>query len=47
MASIIAYFAGSAAFTNVLGLEVNGVSTGVFGLNNQTSHVGDTLNLGQ
>src|SRR5262245_2725393 len=38
---IIAYFADSTAGdTNLLGLQVNGVSTGVFGLNNQTSHTG-------
>src|SRR5262249_16699316 len=44
---IVAYFAGStAAFTNTLGLQVNGVSTGIFGLNNHTSAVGESLNLG-
>src|SRR6478609_1889513 len=45
--NIIAYFAGSTAgFTNELGMRVNGVPTGIFGLNNQTSAVGDSLNLG-
>jgi hypothetical protein len=44
---IIAYFAGSTAdFTNELSLRVNGVSTGVFGLNNHTSALGQSLNLG-
>jgi hypothetical protein len=44
---IIAYFAGStASFTNTLGLQVNGVSTGIFGLNNQTSAIGQSLDLG-
>jgi hypothetical protein len=44
---IIAYFAGATAgFTNILGLIVNGVDTGINGLNNQTSQVGDSLNFG-
>ncbi len=44
---IIAYFAGaSAADTDTLGMSVNGVSTGSFGLNNQTSLIGDSFNLG-
>jgi hypothetical protein len=44
---ITAYFAGStAAFENTLGLNINGVSTGIFGLNNQTSAVGDSIVLG-
>jgi hypothetical protein len=44
---IIAYFAGSTAiFTNELGLLVNGVSTGVQGLNNHTSTLGQSLDLG-
>jgi hypothetical protein len=45
---VIAYFAGSAAaFDNVLGMEVNGVlSLNGFGLDNQTSAVGDSFNLG-
>src|SRR5262245_63413823 len=37
---VIAYFAGSSAsFENTLGLQINGVSTGIFGLNNKTSMV--------
>jgi len=44
---IIAYFGGATAgFTNILGLVVNGVDTGINGLNNQTSQVGDSLNFG-
>ena len=44
---VIAYFAGStAAYDNELGLLVNGVSTGVVGLDNQTSAPGQTLDLG-
>ena len=44
---IIAYFAGSVAtFTNELALMVNGVSTGVQGLNNHTSALGQSLDLG-
>ena len=44
---IDAYFYGaSAADTEVVGLLVNGVSTGVTGLNNHTSSVGDSVNLG-
>ena len=39
--NITAYFAGaSAANTSELGMLVNGVSTGLFGLNNQTSAIG-------
>jgi len=42
-----AYFAGStAAFTNVLGLLVNGVDTGIYGLNNHTSPLGTKLDFG-
>jgi len=37
---------GGAAFTNYLGLEVNGVDTGFLALNNQTSSPGDTFNFG-
>ena len=41
---VIAYFAGSSAsFENTLGLQINGVSTGIFGLDNLTSHVGDSV----
>jgi Domain of unknown function (DUF4114)/PEP-CTERM motif len=44
---ITAYFAGgSAADTEVVGLLVNGVSTGITGLNNQTSSIGQSLVLG-
>ena len=45
--NITAYFAGStAAFDNELGLLVNGVSTGIIGLDNHSSAIGDSLNLG-
>jgi hypothetical protein len=44
---IMAYFAGStASYDNELGMLVNGVSTGVIGLDNQTSSIGQVLNLG-
>src|SRR5262245_13965852 len=44
---VIAYFAGSSAsFENTLGLQINGVSTRIFGLNHHTSALGDSLNLG-
>ena len=44
---IVAYFAGNGgSFTNLLGLLVNGVDTGIEGLNNQTSAIGDSLNFG-
>jgi len=44
---LIAYFAGSgAALENQIGLLVNGASTGVVGLNNHTSLIGQSLNLG-
>jgi hypothetical protein len=44
---IIAYFAGStASFDNELGLLVNGVSTGIIGLDNHTSSIGQSLDLG-
>ncbi|NNM75930.1 DUF4114 domain-containing protein [Sphingomonas sp. ID1715] len=44
---LIAYFAGStASFTNVLGLLVNGVDTGITGLNNQSTAPGTALNFG-
>src|SRR3569832_34309 len=46
-ADLVAYFAGSgAAFENELGLLVNGVSTGLVGLNNHTSSLGQSFNLG-
>jgi hypothetical protein len=44
---VIAYFAGhTAGYTNFLRLEVNGVDTGIEGLNNQASALGDSLNFG-
>jgi hypothetical protein len=44
---LIAYFAGSTAgFTNEIGLIVNGVDTGIYGLNDHTSAYGDSLNFG-
>lgn len=44
---IVAYFyASDAAYTEEIGLLINGVSTGVFGLNNHTSNVGDSVVLG-
>ena len=44
---IIAYFAGGgAAFDLELGLLVNGVDTGVVGLGNKTSMIGQSLDLG-
>jgi len=45
--NVMAYFAGaSAGYTEEIGLLVNGVSTGIFGLNNHTSTVGQSLDLG-
>jgi hypothetical protein len=44
---IIAYFAGAGAtFDLQLGLLVNGVDTGVVGLDNKTSMIGQSLDLG-
>lgn len=44
---ILAYFAGATAgFTSELGLLVNGVDTGINGLNNQTTPLGGSLNFG-
>jgi hypothetical protein len=44
---LVAYFAESTAgYTNELGLLVNGVDRGVFGLNNHSSSYGDSLNFG-
>lgn len=44
---IVAYFAGSgASYTNELGLLVNGVDTGFYGLNNLTSAVGASFDFG-
>jgi hypothetical protein len=44
---LIAYFAGTGAvFEQQLGLLVNGVATGLVGLNNHTSSIGQSFNLG-
>ena len=44
---IVAYFAGSGAgLTEVVGMLVNGVPTGVTGLNDHTSNIGDSIVLG-
>jgi hypothetical protein len=44
---IDAYFYGAdAGYTNVIGMLVNGVPTGIFGLNDHSSAHGDVLNLG-
>jgi len=44
---LTAYFAGSSAgYSESVGVLVNGVSTGVFGLNNHTSAIGESLNFG-
>jgi hypothetical protein len=44
---VIAFFAGSgAAFSEVVGMTVNGIPTGITGLNDHTSHIGDSLVLG-
>lgn len=44
---VIAYFGGhTAGYTNWLRLEVNGVDTGLEGLNNQTSSLGQSFNFG-
>jgi len=44
---LVAYFAGSTAgYTNQLSLLVNGVATGIFGLNNHSSAYGQQLNFG-
>lgn len=45
--SVTAYFVSSQAdYTQVIGLLVNGVPTGITGLNNHTSSLGDSLVLG-
>ncbi|WFU18733.1 PEPxxWA-CTERM sorting domain-containing protein [Bradyrhizobium sp. CB3481] len=45
---LIAYFAGSgAALENQLGLLVNGISTGLAGLNNHASAIGQSFNFGR
>jgi hypothetical protein len=44
---VVAYFWGSTAgYTSTLSLLVNGVDTGIDGLNNHTSAYGDSLNFG-
>ncbi len=45
---VLAYFAGkgSAAYSETLGMLVNGVPSGVTGLDNQTSAYGEALDLG-
>lgn len=44
---VVAYFGGhTAAFTNLLGLIVNGVDLGVTGLNNQTTPIGTSFDFG-
>ena len=44
---ILAYFAGStASFDNQLGLMVNGVDTGIYGLDNHSSVLGASLDFG-
>lgn len=44
---IIAYFfASDASYSSQIGMWVNGVSTGVFGLPNHTSNYGDSIDLG-
>jgi len=45
--NVMAYFAGSnAGYTNEITLLVNGVATGISGLNNHTSSYGEQLNFG-
>jgi PEP-CTERM motif len=45
--NVLAYFASNTGgFTNLLGLQVNGIDTGILGLNNQTSTPGDVLDFG-
>ncbi len=45
--AITAYFDGSgASYTEVLGLLVNGVPTGIVGLNNHSTPIGQSLDLG-
>jgi len=45
---VTAYFYARsfAGYTNQIGMWVNGVSTGIYGLNNQTSNPGDEIDLG-
>jgi hypothetical protein len=45
--NVVAYFAGSSAgYTNEIALLVNGVDTGIRGLNNHSSKYGDMLDFG-
>ena len=45
--TLTAYYAGSTAgYTEDLGLLVNGVDTGIYGLRNKSSSVGDVINFG-
>ena len=45
--TLTAYFVGStASYTEVLGLNVNGVDTGIWGLQNHTSSYGQALSFG-
>ena len=45
--NVVAYFAqNGAGYTNLLGLLVNGVDTGIEGLNNQTTAPGTSLDFG-
>jgi hypothetical protein len=45
--NVVAWFAGqSAGYTSVLGLMVNGTSTGITGLNNHASALGTALDFG-
>lgn len=44
---VVSYFAGSSAgYVNEIGLWVNGVDTGIYGLNNHTSSYGEAINFG-
>jgi hypothetical protein len=44
---IVAYFYGTgAAYTETLGMDINGVPTGITGLNNHSTSVGTSLDLG-
>lgn len=46
-ANVIAYFAGvSGSFTNLLGLRVNGIDTGILGLDSQATAPGTALDFG-
>jgi hypothetical protein len=45
---IVAYFVGKggAEYVNTISISINGVETGISGLNNQTSAYGDSVNFG-